>query len=401
MQGETICNQITLIGLGLIGGSLAQALRRENAVTRIVGHTATKATADYALNHNIVDAIEENVQDAVAEADIVVICTPISTFSSIVWEIAPHLKRGAIVTDVASAKGFIGNKIAPFFQRSQLPSVVPAHPIAGKESSGIAASESTLFQGTKTIITPLKETQTSAIETVRKLWQRCGAKVEQMDAAEHDKIFGGVSHLPQSLAFCLAHTLHNYEAPAIEGVTAQACKTLQRFMRLTHSPGKMWHDIFFSNQASLVSFYGRFQYYLQQTINDFETNPKHLTERLTYSKKLRLSLETSPGSHPADDREFHSLLYSVGKGSEVVATSILITSALVESTRDVLEYGGSGYKDFTAPLLQYSPKMADLFLEHKSLMMPFINTFKRELAQLHGFIQLENLDACASYLNVN
>lgn len=241
---------LALIGVGLIGGSFARAVRAAGRVNRIVGFDTQPEALQRALELGVIDDIALSAAHAVANADLVMIATPVGGTRAVLREIAPHLRSAAIITDVGSTKtGVIEAaraELAGAFER-----FVPAHPIAGSERSGLEHSDSSLFRGTVCIITLSTDTDLNAVRQVESLWNDIGCTVEQMSSEEHDHIFAAVSHLPHLLAFAfVAQIASDKDA---NRKFAFAGPGFRDFTRIAASSPSMWSDICISNCSAISS----------------------------------------------------------------------------------------------------------------------------------------------------
>jgi prephenate dehydrogenase len=241
-----------VVGVGLIGGSCALALKAEGAVREVVGVGRTRSNLDEARSRGIVDRAHTLAEDWTAEladADVVLVSTPVGEIGPMLATIARHAGPATIVTDagstkqdvVAAARAAFGPAFARF---------VPAHPIAGTEHSGAAAAFPTLFRDRTTVLTPLAETSREAVATVEAMWSRCGARVITLDAVEHDRIFAAVSHLPHVLAFALVAELA--ARPDAEALFSHAASGFRDFTRIAGSSPEMWRDIALANRRALA-----------------------------------------------------------------------------------------------------------------------------------------------------
>jgi len=199
-------DKLTIIGLGLIGGSLARVLKREAACAQITGYGRNDADLKKALAAGVIDSIASDLTQAVSEADMVVLATPLGAIEGLLEALAPGLKQGAIVTDVGSAKGEVV-RAAQNTLGQHLQHFVPGHPIAGTEKSGLAASFAGLFEQHLVILTPLPDTHARALRLVRQMWEAAGATVVHLDVAHHDAVLAATSHLPHLLAYALVDCL--------------------------------------------------------------------------------------------------------------------------------------------------------------------------------------------------
>jgi len=243
--------RVAVIGVGLIGGSFALALKSANACGRVVGIGRGAANLRLALDRGLIDSIGADASDA----DLVLVATPVAQFPQVLSSLAPRLKPSAIVTDagstkrdvVAAARAALGAKISQF---------VPAHPIAGAEKSGAAAASADLFRGKRVVLTPLPENSTASLEAIEAAWSACGARVGRMSPEEHDAVFAAVSHLPHLLAYALVHEF------AGRGNSAQlfgyAAGGFRDFTRIASSHPEMWRDICVANREPLLAELDRF-----------------------------------------------------------------------------------------------------------------------------------------------
>lgn len=244
--------QVTIVGVGLIGGSLGMILKRKSLADRVVGvgrrvENLKKAVELGAIDRYVVDSTE-----GVREADLVVLATPVDTYDRHLKEWASYLKVGAIVTDVGSVKG----RLVELAERAVPRGVhfVGVHPIAGKEQTGVVAATPQLFTGARCIVTPTATTDSAALERVRALWRETGAEVLEMDPHEHDKILGAVSHLPHVAAFALINALidlRNHIIPSLD-LAGHSGGGLRDTTRIAASSPEMWRDIFLWNRDNIV-----------------------------------------------------------------------------------------------------------------------------------------------------
>lgn len=243
-------HKLALFGVGLIGGSVALALKQAGAVGEVVGVGRSAANLVHAINLGIIDRIAVDAADAVRDADVVLLAVPVGQMACIMQTIAPHLAAHAIVTDAGSTK----QDVAALMQRhlgAHLAHCVPAHPIAGAELSGASAARADLYQSKNLVLTPLAATHPDAIARVTAMWQACGANISRMSAAEHDAIFAAVSHLPHLLAFALVDMIAQRDnADQLFGFAASGFRD---FTRIAGSSPEMWRDIALANQPALLA----------------------------------------------------------------------------------------------------------------------------------------------------
>lgn len=255
MAAETMAiGQLTVIGVGLIGGSLARALRQAGLVRTVVGSGRGETNLRRAVELGVIDRYELDPARAVAEADVVVVGVPLGAMRAVFTAIAPALKPTAIVTDVGSAKAtVVADAQAAFGSR---PTFVPGHPIAGTEKSGVEASFAELFQRRKVILTPLPETDPAATATVRALWEAAGAQVLEMSVTHHDEVLAATSHLPHLLAYGLVDTLSRWDDSS--EIFQYAAGGFRDFTRIASSDPIMWRDICVANRGAVSAALDRY-----------------------------------------------------------------------------------------------------------------------------------------------
>lgn len=244
--------KLVVVGVGLIGGSAALALKRQGAVEEVVGVGRTQPNLDAARERGIVDrayTLDARWTDELRDADVVLLATPLAQSASLFGALDGPLGQATVVTDAGSTKQDV---VAAARQRlvNALPRFVPGHPIAGNESSGAAAADAALYQGRNVILTPLAETEAAALATVRMFWEACGARVVEMDARAHDRVMAAVSHLPHLLSAAYVAEL------AVRGdardLFALAGTGFRDFTRIAASSPEMWRDISLANRDALL-----------------------------------------------------------------------------------------------------------------------------------------------------
>jgi prephenate dehydrogenase len=243
-------NKVVVFGVGLIGGSFALALRKANTVESVVGFGRSEQTLVHAKQLGIIDRIGKDIAAEVADADLVMLATPVGQMAELMARIAPHLGPQTIVTDAGSTKievvreayAQLGSRAAQF---------VPAHPIAGAEQSGAMAARSDLFQWKKVVLTPLPENSAVSVDRVRRAWEQCGAMVSTMTPKQHDEVFAIVSHLPHLLSCALVHDIAQRDHRDL--LLSFAASGFRDFTRIAASSPEMWRDICMGNRDALLA----------------------------------------------------------------------------------------------------------------------------------------------------
>jgi cyclohexadieny/prephenate dehydrogenase len=249
-------NRLALIGVGLIGSSIARAARLQNAVGSIVATARSPATRRRVAELGIADQVVETNAAAVEGADLVILCIPVGVCGAVAKEIAPHLKQGAIVSDVGSGKGSVVRDVGPHLPKGV--HFVPAHPVAGTEFSGPDAGFAELFVNRWCILTPPEGTDPKAVEKVVAFWKLLRANVETMDADHHDLVLAITSHLPHLIAYTIVGTADELSEVTKSEVLQFSAGGFRDFTRIAASDPTMWRDIFLANKDAVLEMLGRF-----------------------------------------------------------------------------------------------------------------------------------------------
>lgn len=288
-MNQGMIDRLCIVGVGLIGGSLAKDLRRLGLCREFVGCSRKREHLERARELAIIDAYELDPAKAVQGADMVVLAVPLGAMTQVLTAMAPGLDTRAVLTDVGSAKCSVLEAARAAFGRMP-ENFVPGHPIAGTEHSGVEAALDGLFQGRRVILTPLAETRPEATARVRDMWHSVGAEVLEMDPAHHDEVLAATSHLPHMLAYTLMDMLGGMEE-RVE-IFRYAAGGLRDFTRIASSDPQMWHDICVANREALVAALDHFQADLGaaieairagdgKTVKDLFTRAKVLRDRYT------------------------------------------------------------------------------------------------------------------------
>lgn len=255
MNTQPLIPRLCIIGVGLIGGSLARALRERGEVGEVIGSGRNEENLRAAVRLGVVDRYVTDPTQAVVGADVVVIAVPLGAIGAVLRAIVPHLAAHAVVTDVGSAKGSVVADVERVY--GHIPACfVPGHPIAGTERSGVEASFATLFQNRRVILTPLAETDAAAHRLIRAMWEFTGAEVIDMGVRHHDAVLAATSHLPHMLAYTLVDTLARLDDRA--EIFRYAAGGFRDFTRIASSDPRMWHDICVANREQLLEMIGLF-----------------------------------------------------------------------------------------------------------------------------------------------
>lgn len=236
--------------MGLIGGSVALALKKAGLATHIVGVGRTEKSLKEALDLGVIDSAETNIEAAIQDADLILIAAPVAQTSAILQSIKPHLNNLTVITDAGSTKADV-LACAKAVLGAQFNQFLGGHPIAGAEKSGVSAAMPDLYVGKNVVLTPTAENSIDAVASVTKLWQACGANVSEMTAETHDGIFAAVSHLPHLLAFALVDDIAS--RPNAAQLFSFAASGFRDFTRIAGSHPEMWRDISLANKAALLS----------------------------------------------------------------------------------------------------------------------------------------------------
>ena len=255
-MADPLFKRLCLIGIGLIGSSIALRARRDGLAETIVVSTRRKETLDRARALNLGDEYTDRIADAVAGADCVILCVPVGACANIAERMAPHLADGAIVSDVGSVKRSVIEQIKPHLPNTV--HLVPGHPVAGTEYSGPDAGFATLFDDRWCLLTPEDGTSPEAISRLTKFWQKLGSAVDVMDADHHDRVLAVTSHIPHLIAYNIVGTASDLEEVSESEVIKFSASGFRDFTRIAASDPIMWRDVFLHNKDAVLEMLGRF-----------------------------------------------------------------------------------------------------------------------------------------------
>lgn len=285
-------NRLAIIGVGLIGGSLALALKSKGAVNEVIGYSRSEQAREQALKLGIIDVAAASAAEAVTNADMVFVAVPMGAMKAVFSEIAPYLKAQAIITDGGSAKAQVVTAARDTLG-DKLPQFVPGHPIAGTEKSGPEAAYATLYNKHRVVLTPIAETDSAATAKVNAMWSLCGADVFEMNVEQHDTVLAATSHLPHLLAFNLVGMLA--ERDDCENVLRYGAGGFRDFSRIASSDAVMWRDICLGNKQAILTLLEQYHHglnKLEQAIR--QDDGEYLANVFARAKKARDSRFADP-----------------------------------------------------------------------------------------------------------
>jgi len=253
---KPIFGKVALVGIGLIGSSMAHAMRRGGLAGHIAGYARDAATLDKARAVGFADSLHDTLAPCVRDADLVVLATPVGAFAELAKAMAGDLKPGAIVSDVGSVKMAVIRDVGPHVPAGV--HLIPAHPIAGTEQSGPEAGFAELFDGRWCILTPPPGTDAAALETLKSFWRGLGSEIEVMDARHHDLVLAITSHVPHLIAYNIVGTADDLEAVTQGEVIKYSAGGFRDFTRIAASDPTMWRDVFLNNREAVLEMLARF-----------------------------------------------------------------------------------------------------------------------------------------------
>ncbi len=278
-------DKLAVVGVGLIGGSLALALKAVGAVGEVVGIGRGRANLEVALKLGLVDRITQDLAEGVAEADVVFLATPVQSLGPVCRDAMPHLKPGAVLTDGGSVKQAVIDAIEPFLRADV--QFVPGHPIAGTENSGAEAAFATLYHDRRCILTPTEKTSPAALELVERMWRTAGSDVVIMDVEKHDRVLAAISHLPHMVAYALVNSVDAYDRYD-ENILKYSAGGFKDFTRIASSDPTMWRDIAMTNRAALLEMMEQFETFFAELKDDVASGSgERLYEFFHRSKQSR------------------------------------------------------------------------------------------------------------------
>lgn len=278
-------DKLAVVGVGLIGGSLALALKEAGAVGHVVGVGRGLANLETALKLGVVDSFTQDLAEGVTGADVVFLATPVQSLGTVAAQAMPHLKPGAILTDGGSVKQAVIDAIEPHLRDDV--HFVPGHPIAGTENSGAEAAFATLYRDRRCILTPTERTRQDALEHIRQMWQLVGSQVVIMEVDKHDRVLAAISHLPHMVAYALVNAVGAYDRYD-ENILEYSAGGFRDFTRIASSDPTMWRDIALTNRDALIEMMGQFERFFAELKEDVAiASDERLFEFFRRSKQSR------------------------------------------------------------------------------------------------------------------
>lgn len=248
--------KIALVGIGLIGSSIAHGARKHGLAAKIAGYARREETREAARKIGFADTLHDELESCVRDADLVVLASPVGSFAEMAPQIGPHLAKGAIVTDVGSVKMAVIRDVGPHLPEGV--HFIPGHPVAGTEQSGPGAGFAELFEGRWCILTPPPGADADAVEKLKAFWERLGSMVELMEPAHHDLVLAITSHVPHLIAYNIVGTAADLEEVTEGEVIKFSAGGFRDFTRIAASDPTMWRDVFLNNRDAVLEMLGRF-----------------------------------------------------------------------------------------------------------------------------------------------
>ncbi len=254
-------DRLAIIGVGMIGASLALALKQARAVNHVVGCGRNQTSLQKAVDLGVIDSYTTSIAEAASSADVVVLATPLGAMQLVFEQITDIVSEHTVITDTGSAKGAVV-RVAQTALGDKMPQFVPGHPIAGAEKSGVEAGLASLYQGRRVILTPLESTDPAAVGKIDNMWQLCGARIEYLSVEHHDKVLAATSHLPHMLAYSLVNYLSNLNDH--DEIFKYAAGGFRDFTRIASSDPVMWRDVCIANGEALAELIENYKIELDQ-----------------------------------------------------------------------------------------------------------------------------------------
>lgn len=372
-MSDPLFSHVALIGLGQMGASLGLALKAGGRVRHISGYDLHPDHSATALSVEAIDQLSATAAEAVRNADLVIFCTPVGTYSQLMQSIAPHLKSGAIITDIGSIKQQTLREIVPHLPQGAV--FIPSHPVAGTEKVGPYHAHAQFFAKRLFLICPDEQADEILVGRIGELWQSTGARVDVMPAALHDQIYAYISHLPQLMAFAAVGALDE------AGIRHDSDDELfRRFIRIGRSDPEMWRDVFLQNSEHLLQ------------------GAEHVKAILVHMRhELAGGLDQHAGTEPDDATR---LLLAKAIWPRLLASALIVSVTLMEQQIGIpmARYAAGGFLDFTCPMIESpEPDMA-VVSQHPAYVLSLVDGYLRHHQAICSAIGGQARDALLSTL---
>ncbi len=268
-MGTRLVDKIAIVGVGLIGGSLALALKQAQMVQSVIGWDTDLDNLNLAVQLGVIDIAAVSIEQAVVDADVVMLAVPVGSMLAVAQQVISHMKPGAVLSDTGSVKQTVVAQVEPLAQACSV-SFVAGHPISGTERSGAGSAFAELYHHKRCILTPTANTDIQALELMGKLWQAAGSEVVHMDVMKHDRILAAISHLPHMIAYSLVNSVSCYDRYP-ENILDYSAGGFRDFTRIASSDPVMWRDIALNNRESLLEMISQFEQFLAELKQDIES----------------------------------------------------------------------------------------------------------------------------------
>ncbi len=406
-----IFNRLAVIGMGLIGSSIARAARAQGAVRSIAATARSAATRRRVAELGLADQVVETNAAAVEGADLVIVCIPVGACGAVAAEIGSHLAPGAIVSDAGSVKAAVVRDMSPHLPATA--HFLPAHPVAGTERSGPDAGFAELFVNRWCIITPPPGADPAAVERLKAFWGLLGANVETMSADHHDLVLGITSHLPHLIAYTIVGTASELTELMHSRLGHLASGAFRDFTRIAASDPTMWRDIFLANRDAVLEMLGTFVEDLATLTRamrsaDGETLLHHFTKVRAIRKYIahadkQLALPRVDADEIKDHwtSQYGPLLAITSHLPHLIAYTIVGTAdELSKVTRsEVLQFSAGGFRDFTRIAVSSPTYWRDVLLNNKTSVFEVLGRFNEDLAQLTRAIRRKDGEALFNFFS--
>jgi prephenate dehydrogenase len=365
-----IFNKITIIGIGLIGGSILKDIKAKNLCNILSAFDNDAKSLEIAYQQNLTNDISNSLEDAIQDSDLIIICVPLSKYSPTFNAINKVCNDDVIITDIGSVKSSVIEDAKKNLSEKKLKNFVPSHPIAGSEKSGFKSSVKNLYKNKIFYVTPLSQSNQKAIDLVKKLWIELGSNIIEKSCEEHDKIFALSSHIPHLLSFCYAKAINEISNESIS-ILKEKNIDFAIFIRLAFSNSKMWADIFLANRSIILIKLEKYFLHYFDFVDNFPI--KKIVNDVNESKEFRKTIKIEP----AIKTEFNE--HNKGYHDDLLLDifPLLISSQMVQSIKDIYndKIVGAGFLGITKNLINvknHSNDLANQIYETRNIAKIFL-----------------------------